>query len=239
MHIVVDHRWMRFLPIKHESIDVIGNLIWIECPHAKAWILPLDHNFLRSFNDLELMLLYKNTTGEPARRVGQQLRNVLFEIADRIPIRDVNPFEVNVQAELIPAQSSQRYTYLKGSFKPVIMDTLFQLEPISLSRSENEELIASRPLVRPAALPVRAPATTPAPGPQTQRVAAHSGPRSGGIKELIWAVADKMWSDAGSPKDQKIVLNLRKEVMKFLESEHGFKKGSSSNELGSWMRARI
>jgi hypothetical protein len=239
MHIVIDRKPLKFLPIKHESIDVIGNLIWIEAPHSEAWILPLDHNFLSGFSDLELMLLYKNTTGEPAQRVGNQLRNILFELAERIPVNDVNPFELNCQAELIPECSSERYTYLKGSFKPAIQDKLFKLEPVSLPRNENEAVIALRPRTGPPAL-ARTPTATPAPAPNVNRpVAAPRGPRQGGVKELIWAVADKMWAAAGSSKDAKIVLNLRKEMMTTLEKEHSVKKTSSSNELGNWMKARI
>lgn len=61
----------------------------------------------------------------------------------------------------------------------------------------------------------------------------------GGTSNLIWDVADEMWKAAGSPKDVKVVLALRKSIMQELESSHGVKKNTASNELGKWQKSRI
>lgn len=61
----------------------------------------------------------------------------------------------------------------------------------------------------------------------------------GGTSNLIWDVADEIWIAAGKPKDQKVVLTLRKTIMVELEKLHGVKKNTASNELGKWNKARI
>ena len=239
MHVVIDKAKMRFLPIKHEDHRVIGDLIWIEAPHEHVHAAPIDHNFLAGFTDLELMLLYKNTTGQPAMRVGDQMRNILMELAERIPVRVVNKFELDRQASLMPIHRSKRYLYAPGQFTAEEKQELFSLEPVTLLKAPDEAVIAARARVRPSNTPAPATATS-APAPAAPRAArAPSGPRTGGVRELIWAVADKMWAEAGSPKDAPTVLALRKKMMAVLEADHAVKKTSSSNELGNWMKARI
>jgi len=58
------------------------------------------------------------------------------------------------------------------------------------------------------------------------------------VREKIWAVADRMWEEAGRPTDKSKVLALRKQIMDTLEQD-GVKRTSSSNELGNWQKARI
>lgn len=239
MHIVIDRQKLKFLPIKHESIHVIGDLVWIEAPQAHVHVMPLGYNFLSDYTDLELMLLYKNTTGEKPTKVGDQLRNLLEEIAERIPVREVNPFELSKQADLVPEKTGSRYLYDKGKFKPQKMNDLFVLDPVQMPRSENESLIAARPRVRPQGPRAPAANTTAAPAPAPRPARAQRGPRQGGVRELVWAVADKMWEAAGKPKETSTVLALRKTMMNVLESDHNVKRTSSSNELGQWQKARI
>lgn len=78
---------------------------------------------------------------------------------------------------------------------------------------------------RPAANTV-APARTP------------SVPRSGN-RVIIFEVADRMWNEAGAPKEASVVLQLRKTVMAELESTHGIKKTTSSTALGEWQKLRL
>ena len=58
------------------------------------------------------------------------------------------------------------------------------------------------------------------------------------MREKIWAVADRMWEEAGKPIEKGTVLALRKDIMNVLEQD-GVKRTSSSNELGNWQKARI
>ena len=78
---------------------------------------------------------------------------------------------------------------------------------------------------RPAANTV-APARTP------------SAPRSGN-RVIIFEVADRMWNEAGAPKEASVVLQLRKTIMAELESTHGIKKTTSSTALGEWQKLRL
>jgi hypothetical protein len=239
MHVVLDRKKLIFLPIKHEDTFVVCNLVFLEAPNAHAYICPLDQNFLSKLTDLELMILYKNTTNEKAMNVGDSMRNILFEIAERIPAREVNAFELEQQAASVPKQTSKRYLYQPGAFVPFEKPDLFALDPVVLPKAEDEQLISRRPRTGPAG------PATPAPGrvaphtPAARPTPAARGPRQGNVRELIWAVADRIWEKANKPTDVKVVLNLRKEIMVTLESEHAVKKTTSSNELGNWMKARI
>lgn len=239
MHIVIDRKKLLFLPIKHENIFVIGDLVWIEAPRAHVHAAALDHSFLDGYTDLEMMLLYKNTVEERATRVGNGLRNILYEIADRMPVREVNAFELSRQAEQVPEKSKKGYLYNPGGLKPVCKNELFDLDPVKMSRAENETLIAARPRVRPPVVRLPPSATPTASSAAPRPVRAPTAPRQGGVRELVWAVADKLWEASGKPTDIPVVLKLRKEMMGVLESEHSVKRTSSSNELGQWQKARI
>lgn len=65
-----------------------------------------------------------------------------------------------------------------------------------------------------------------------------SAPRSGN-RITIFEVADRMWKEAGSPKDTSVVLQLRKTIMAELEANHGIKKTTSSTALGEWQKLRL
>lgn len=65
-----------------------------------------------------------------------------------------------------------------------------------------------------------------------------SAPRSGN-RVTIFEVADRMWSEAGAPKEASVMLQLRKTIMAELESTHGIKKTTSSTALGEWQKVRL
>lgn len=65
-----------------------------------------------------------------------------------------------------------------------------------------------------------------------------SAPRSGN-RVTIFEVADRMWNEAGSPKEAHVVLQLRKTIMAELEANHGIKKTTSSTALGEWQKLRL
>lgn len=95
----------------------------------------------------------------------------------------------------------------------------------TLFNEETEPVQAGTGRDRPAANTV-APTRTP------------SAPRSGN-RATIFEVADRMWNDAGSPKDTSVVLPLRKTIMAELEANHGIKKTTSSTALGEWQKLRL
>lgn len=142
MFIVIDKGRLGFLPIKFNDLAVVCDLICLEAPNEKVYVNRLDHNFLNHFTDLELMLLYKNTTGEQAIRVGDSLRNILFELANRIEVRKVNGFELFLQVKTIPERTSKRYMYASGSQVPTEKENTFRLDIVKLAKAPNELDIA-------------------------------------------------------------------------------------------------
>lgn len=240
MRVVIDTEALVFLPIKHPDLYACANLAWIECfPGQHYLITALDESFLKGMTDLEKMILYQHTTGETATQYGNRLRNILLEIASRIPERVVNVFELDLQAAQVPEVRSERYLYNPGSTKPAIQPSLFKLEPLKFSKAPNESTIAGAPPVVAPSAPIRVPAPTPAPTPGAARTGAPSAPRQANVAALVWAVADQHWESAGKPTDTKVLLALRRKIMDDLEEKHGTKRVTSSNELGRWMKTKI
>lgn len=240
MRLVIDTEKLVFLPIKHPDLYVCANLAWIECyPNQHYLITTLDSSFLTGLTELERMILYKHTTGETAKFVGSKLVNVLLEIADRIPVRECNPYEVDLQASQVPELRGERYLYNPGSKSPARQPDLFKLEPLQLPKAPNENEIATAPQQPRAVAPIRPPATYPQRTPGAGTVAPPSAPRQANVAGLIWATADAHWEQAGKPTDTKVLLALRKKVMDHLEEKHGTKRVTSSNELGRWMKTKI
>lgn len=109
--------------------------------------------------------------------------------------------------------------YLLTTGKPLTRHT------VTLFNDEAQPVQAgTRPDPAPAAVTV--PAKTP------------SAPR-GGNRVIIFEVADRMWNEAGSPRDLSVVLPLRKTIMAELEANHGIKKTTSSTALGEWQKLRL
>lgn len=239
MHLVIDKKRWQFLPIKHEAVHTVCDLLWISGQHIEALVVPLNQNFLHMLSDVEMMVLYKNTTGQTGPRVGDQMRCILFELAERIPVNDVVSFEAAQQAEKVPAKSKERFVYEKGGFVPKKVTSSWDFEAVKLPRADNESQIALRPRVGPQGPAVPVPRTPAPAGDINGATRASSGPRMGGARELVWAVADKLWEEAGKPSDVSVVLKLRKDMMNVLEAQHGVKRTTSSNELGAWMKSRI
>lgn len=109
--------------------------------------------------------------------------------------------------------------YLLASGKALTKHT------VTLFNEETEPVQAGTGRDRPVANTV-APAKIP------------SAPRSGN-RVTIFEVADRMWNEAGSPKDTSAVLQLRKTIMADLETNHGIKKTTSSTALGEWQKVRL
>ena len=240
MRLVVDKQKLAFLPIKHPDLYTCANLAWIECwPGQHYLITTLDDAFLTGLTELEKIILYKNTTGETALYIGQKLINVLLEIADRIPVRDVNPHEVDMQANQVPEIRGERYLFNPGGTRPAIQPDLFKLELLKLPKASNEPEIAVGPPLTHASAPIRVPAATHAPSPGAALAGTPSAPRQANVAGLIWAVADEHWEAAGKPLDTKVLLALRRNIMDALEQKHGTKRVTSSNELGRWMKTKL
>lgn len=239
MFIVIDSKTKQFLPIAHTQLDVVGDLVWLEARDHPVHIENAEWPFLTTWSDLEMMMLFKNTTGKNASYLGDNLRALLLDLARQVAERNINVMLLSNEAGKVSDTDKGRYLYVAYGDKHRVekFEGYTKAVGIALTASENE--VVSRPRVRPVARELP-PAQPYAAGERGERpVRAPSGPRQHGVRDLIWGVADKMWEAAGSPKDPAIVLKLRRDMMAALEAEHGVKRTSSSNELGNWMKNRI
>jgi len=254
MYVTIDKTNCKFLR-KHPDVNMLCNLAYIETPHLAVSIQPCDdHTFLNECTDLELKLLYKNTTGNDQVYFGSKLRYVLAELVSRLPVLDADKWELEYQANAIPEGNVTPYTYVKGSYKPAILPDLFA--GFETPAAPDEALIvaqgkklfttlypeSSKPLAAilstvntPAGTTAAAkPAASPVPPKNPQAIPQ----KRGTVRVLIWDIADKEWERLGQPKDVKQVLEMRKNLYSVLANEHGIGKNTSSNELGAWQKSK-
>lgn len=247
MYALIDRSNMRFFA-KHEHVAPLSYLSHIELPHVHVYIGPVDTPAdFSDFTILELKLLHKSTTGVEYHGSDPELLcAACFALAKQLPDTQLNTFELEIQARSINADDLEtRYRYVPGSTKPQRESDLFEPTPLTckqvlsledlvkLARNAKQPLQAATPV---AATLAPAPQAAPRVPPKAGPAAAPPGPRGTG-RTLIWSTMDEVWSAAGSPKDVKQVLSLRKVCMDKLE-ELGVKRTSASCELGNWMKAR-
>jgi len=234
MHVLIDLTNMRFV-YAHENQRLLSSLCHIEMNEASTLVGDGLHQATYArFTDMELKMLYRNTFGvDSIFGRGGTIQVIMDNVRD-LPQVNADPYEALVQANSITEDDDGHYRYLKGSTKPEALDEAFAYVPL---RMRHIPLTApASPKAAPPAADRPAANTTPAPTPTQQPAAA---PRQGGVNAVIWRVADEMWEAAGKPSSAAVVLGLRKEMMRVLETAHGVKKTTSSNALGNWQKARL
>jgi hypothetical protein len=243
MYISVDRDKGRFLH-KSPHFNVVCNLDWIEGPIDHLEVCEFtSHMFLQGWTEAELRKLYQNVTGEDrVPYMGAQLKGVLIELADRMPPNVVNTFELEVQAQFISIKHGEgyrnrpRYQFVENAKVPhLVTEGLFG-ERVHVQITPEDAAVAAR--TRAPRAPAPAPATV-TPVTTARPYAPRTAARKGGVREIVWQVADSMWEAAGKPIDKTQVLALRKLMMEKLDVEHGVKRTSSSNELGNWQKDRV
>lgn len=239
MYVLVDRQQMA-ITHKHREQQVLRDLSWIECTNAGI-IMPLGRieHWMREFTPAELRLIYKNATGHEIQGYGNALGSVVNQMALRLPETDAVAAEVAAQRLCIMDGDKSSYSYCKGSKTPSCHPGLYEPDPLKCARSEAEETLAaaSKPAHMPSA-PVHAPVANPfANAPAAGQTA--SAPRAGGTRDIVYKVADEMWQQAGTPRDMKAVLDLRKKIMDVLEAQHSVKRTTASTTLGDWQKSRL
>jgi hypothetical protein len=243
MFVSVDMQKLVFLH-KHHDHDTVSGLAWLEAAERSVLIeSTARREFLLKLTDLELRMLYKNTTkSDPPVQTGVDssvfLRELLATIVDshmlaRLAIRE----EVEAQCEHVSEDLYKGipWSYAIGSKRPAKQRELFPLAatPVPAATvAQAAQLAPQRRITRAAAAVAPAPKAAPS-APPAAKV------RQSSVRPIIWAVADSMWEAAGKPTDKTVVLELRKKMMSALEADKGVKRTSSSNELGNWMKARL
>lgn len=249
MYISVNKDSMCFLH-KHNDCRVVRSLAELESPHAHIVIFPCNDNdevtWCR-FTDLELLKLYRNTTGSLTLgfyRPG--LENLCYKAASALPDSDAVAWEIDIQVRSLSEGDTGRYRYVKGSTIPAPVDELFN-EPCFQSKlALTDEAHAAT--LRPKAVAYTQPTSAPGIAPTGRdhpvanssargATAAATIPR-GGQRHVIWEVADEHWQTAGKPLEISKVVKLRSLMMDVLETR-GIKRTSASSELGNWMKVRV
>lgn len=252
MYALIDRERMVFV-YAHANPMALSNIAWIELPNAPTVIVCGDSpSYFDLLTDLELKLLYKNTTGVDHTGYSKApLMQIVCDLALRLPELQCSAYELQLQAGCIPDGTVDIYCYVRGQYKPALMGDLFAPQGVTVQRSEAEELAANSGKLRfdyrrsttasaSTGHAVRAPLTST---PKPQRPAP-SAPRNvappprGSTRETVWQEADRMWEEAGKPTAMTTVLALRKRIMDALEQK-GVKRTSSSNELGNWQKTRL
>lgn len=225
---------------KHPNRDVVSALAWLEMPDKSTRVENTDREyFLANMTGLDLRILYRNTTGLDITGtdhiVVREMLATLVEGNLKPVFADLTELEAQVALVSTDLYDGIPWKYALGSKRPAKQEELFGLRCEPLAPNETVNAAARAPQRRKPALPTyAAPSAAPPPQPPTAQKA-----RMPSVRPVVWAVADRLWEEAGKPMDVKVVLELRKRMMAVLESENGIKKTSSSNELGNWMKTRI
>lgn len=245
MYVCIDRDNMQFLA-KHPDHTRLSHLANIEAAHVSVFIAPCDDpRDFNQFTDLELRLLYRHTTGgDPSTAHRPMMLAHCVALAQQLPEREINGFDVEVQSNSIPDDDKTgRYAYVPGASKPQRKADLFEPERLTCQQSWSTEQVSEfakrAPQAAIAAAGTSAPSAprSPAARPGAGAAATPAAPRGGG-RQVIWAHMDQIWEKAGKPTDIKIVLGLRKSCMDELEALNLAKRSSASSELGNWMKAR-
>lgn len=251
MRAAFDMDKLRLLHV-HRVQDILHGLVQLEAGNVKAVLFDNTerHGFLGGLTTFQLAALFKNVTGEDKPAMTDLDRRAALAVAiDTLRPPLVDDIELDKQiavvAKLLEGKigAVPHFRYVLGGREPKVGEALAGR---TIQRDDKMRLAASAALQRgpaPAAAVIPA---APLAGTLREKTgvpggiaAQPSGAPRGNVAVLVWEVADRMWQAAGSPKDTKVVLALRIEMMKVLEEENDVKKLTSSNTLGQWMKARL
>lgn len=229
-----------------DDIWIAGCLVDLQCKDDESVLVGEMSNGRdwQRFTDSQLVTLFRNVTGLPSicSMTRRQIIQVICDAITTIPPVKYKKHEVELQCQAAEAVGNERprLQYVYGALKPSIVGDGELPFAKGFATQENIEaakagklpaFTSPQPVANPAPLPQPAtPAIAPAAAPK-QAVSAPAGK----VSAVIWDTADKFWIAAGSPKEVKDIMKVRKETMDELE-KHGIKRTTASNELGNWQR---
>lgn len=150
MHVLIDKERCMFLA-KHNNPTALTELSWLEAPDLACGVYQCDDAFgLDWLTDLELKLIYKNTTQLEYKGYGRNaLLAVIHELVTRMPIKDMNAYEVHMQA-LRTLEPGIAYGYVKGSMEPKRISELWEPDGILVESVPGNEqrAIAAAPVAK-------------------------------------------------------------------------------------------
>lgn len=204
-HVAINRENMTFIgaAMTSEAACLLANLAPVEC---STYILPLDlKSRMGVFGRLELMLLIKNTTGQPYAEGSIHDYGALivkaYELAMEVPVDQRSLFELQkLDAKLPPVPEPK----LPFPHIPVIV------------RMGAEAAAGYVP---------------PAPGPKVPKAPAAPGaaPAKGSTGK-VWTIADRVWGELGGGP---ITKDTRTKIIAACEAE-GINPGTAATQYGKW-----
>lgn len=255
MHVLIDKTNLTFL-MRSPNPTMLANFAWLQ--HSDVSI-SIQHcsagRWLRGFTAYEMQKLYENTTGVKPTRYNDQLRIALMALTTHIPEAAADPVELRAQVEAVELNDTTLYVYVPGSKVPMERPDLFDAGGHRIARVDNEDLLIAMGYEKAAEKlypdadderfwsgPQAPQPPAPTAGAATERAPRSAGASTlpkGGVRTVIWDVADSQWEMAGKPSDAKVVLKLRKQIMDTLEVSHAINRSTASSELGNWQKNRL
>lgn len=239
MFILID-RAQSAIVHKHIDLEALRLLSWIECANDTI-TLPLGNpaHLSRELENHTLRDIYKASTGKEIGGFGNALAVAVHRMALRLPETNAALSELQAQRKHVMDGDKSHWQYARGAMVPLQHSGTFTPDPLKTEPEDVELQLAaqSRPVYTPNGVP-SAPGG-PAAGATAPNAREAREPQIGGKREIIFRVADDVWSAAGSPRELPAILQLRKRMMDILESEHGMKRTTSSTALGDWQKLRL
>lgn len=243
MYILIDADKMRFLR-KHQDAFALSNLVYIECNDCATKIVacdePLDFD---GFTDLELKLLYKNTTGEEYKGFARDpMLCIVHELTTRMSEFVADKYQLALQAAYISEDDDSGYQFVPGAVKPAPVADLFEYTVLRVRRNPvSEQLALITPLKRSKTLPALFPPLAPStPRPAAVRSASTppSAPAKGSVLDRINSKAETMWTAAGKPTNPAAVKELRKQIVEQLVAD-GINQNSAGKGASLWLKGNV
>lgn len=238
MYITLDMQALRVMHA-HSDVRVCRVLADIELPQVPVRIMevrfPQD---LSGFTDYELQLLYKSTTGQAAPGYFRDhvVRGCTAAIL-ALPETDAVLEEAQAQAATIPEGDAERYRYVRGSRRPMLVSELFEFPaPVSKVTDPAELLKRGQALGNEPAYvpPVPVPDSAGGPAKAPSRAAKPpSAPGQGSVTDRIFKLCDELLAaKPGTP-----LAEVRKLAIPKLEAA-GVNGNSARKGSSMWIAAR-
>ena len=254
MYVSIDMDNLVFLH-KHADHEVVSAISWMEIGvHRSTRVTATDKaRFLKTLTDLELKMLYKNTTG--AQLAGDDPVTLRYQLASAVKLlsstRAVRE-EVLAQLALVDdrVHAGETFKYAYGARTPAQPQELFPLRGRPLSadelrnaadwaRSDLPKLTANAPTgpwperaePQDDEVPPAPPQDDAPPAPPVVKKAKRVS-----ATPLIRAAADKAWDAAGRPTDPDLLEQLIKQVQPGLEADRGMHPTTCRIQLRKWAK---
>ena len=239
MYVLLDKEQM-VVRYKHPVLRVISDLMHIELAHCSgAAIFIDDHRHLGMFSDLELRILGKNLCGQALPTIN---RNALVEnistLLKMLPVSNVDPLLVNIQAGLIQSEDSASYQYVPGANQPQKLDGPYLQNALLAPAGFVPVVTSTLPISAPPTPAAALTANNTAPKPQTPKPASVAvsmdAPKTGSKTGLVWQIADNIYNEQTKPVDFKIARRL---IITACEAQ-GINGSTASVQFSKWVKTK-